>query len=210
MFRIEFSKFERNNSEPGKPPHILWARKSISQFLLCSSSSLLDVLSVFAQHKIHTVAINPTGEWLAFGAGKLGQLLVWEWQSETYVLKQQGHFFDVNAVAYSPDGQLIATGADDGKVKLWNATSGFCFVTFSDHSAPVSAIVFSHTGTVVFSASHDGTVRAYDLVRYRNFRIMAAPAPVQVRAPKLESPKLESSAPESHMPVKSQTRKNSD
>ena len=132
-----------------------------------------------SQHKIHTVAINPTGEWLAFGAGKLGQLLGWEWQSETYVLKQQGHFFDVNAVAYSPDGQLIATGADDGKVKLWNATSGFCFVTFSDHSAPVSTIVFSHTGTVVFSASHDGTVRAYDLVRYRNFRIMAAPAPVQ-------------------------------
>lgn len=43
---------------------------------------LLHTLSI-SQHKIHTVTVNPTGEWLAFGAGKLGQLLVWEWQSET-------------------------------------------------------------------------------------------------------------------------------
>ena len=35
------------------------------------------------------MAINSSGDWLAFGSAKLGQLLVWEWQSETYVLKQQ-------------------------------------------------------------------------------------------------------------------------
>lgn len=29
------------------------------------------------------MAINATGEWLAFGSAALGQLLVWEWQSET-------------------------------------------------------------------------------------------------------------------------------
>ena len=40
------------------------------------------------------------------------------------VLKQQGHFFDMNVVAYSPDGRLLATGGDDGKVKLWNTSSG--------------------------------------------------------------------------------------
>lgn len=35
----------------------------------------------------------------------LGQLLVWEWQSESYVLKQQGHFNSMVSLAYSPDGQ---------------------------------------------------------------------------------------------------------
>ena len=48
---------------------------------------------------------------------RAGQLLVWEWRSETYVLKQQGHFYDVSAVAFSPDGALIATGADDNKAR---------------------------------------------------------------------------------------------
>lgn len=46
----------------------------------------------------------------------LGQLLVWEWQSESYVLKQQGHFNSMVSLAYSPDGQYIVTGGEDGKV----------------------------------------------------------------------------------------------
>ena len=63
--------------------------------------------------------MNPTGEWLAFGCSTVGQLLVWEWQSETYILKQQGHYYDMNVLAYSPDGQLIVTGGDDGKVAVF-------------------------------------------------------------------------------------------
>jgi periodic tryptophan protein 2 len=132
-----------------------------------------------SNEKISSVAINPTGEWLAFGASKLGQLLVWEWQSESYVLKQQGHYYDMNTLAFSGDGQNIATGGEDGKVKLWNANSGFCYVTFPEHSASVSTVEFAKQGQVLFSASLDGTVRAFDLVRYRNFRTFTSPTPVQ-------------------------------
>ena len=71
-----------------------------------------------SQQTVSTVAVNPTGEWLAFGCSNLGQLLVWEWQSESYILKQQGHYYDMNVLAYSPDGQLVVTGGDDGKVFL--------------------------------------------------------------------------------------------
>ena len=140
--------------------------------------SNIHTLSI-SQEKISSVAINSSGEWLAFGAKKLGQLLVWEWQSESYILKQQGHFYDMNTLAYAPDGQTIATGGDDGKVKVWSAHSGFCFVTFSEHTAPISAVAFAKQGGVLFSASLDGTVRAFDLVRYRNFRTFTSPNPVQ-------------------------------
>jgi WD40 repeat protein len=53
---------------------------------------------------------------VALACARLGQLLVWDWRAETYVLKQQGHYYDVAAVAYSPDGALLASGADDSKV----------------------------------------------------------------------------------------------
>ncbi|KAI0049222.1 WD repeat protein [Auriscalpium vulgare] len=132
-----------------------------------------------SQEKISSVAVSASGEWLAFGARRLGQLLVWEWQSESYVLKQQGHFFDMNTLSYAPDGQYIATGGDDGKVKLWNTRSGFCIITFPQHTAAVSAVQFAAQGQVLFSASLDGTVRAFDLVRYRNFRTFTSPSPVQ-------------------------------
>jgi len=77
----------------------------------------LHLLSI-SREKITTAIFNSLGNWLVFGCAKLGQLLVWEWRSESYILKQQGHYFDVNCIAYSPDSQLLATGADDNKVKV--------------------------------------------------------------------------------------------
>lgn len=132
-----------------------------------------------SQNEIESVAVSPTGDWLAFASKKLGQLLVWEWRSETYVLKQQGHYFDLNVVDYSPDGRLLATGADDAKLKLWDTTSGFCYVTFAEHEAPVTGVKFTANGQAVVSCSLDGTVRAFDLNRYKNFRVLTTPEPVQ-------------------------------
>ena len=45
-----------------------------------------------------------------------GQLLVWEWKSESYILKQQGHMYGMSSISYSPDGLLLATGGEDSKV----------------------------------------------------------------------------------------------
>ncbi len=75
----------------------------------------IQVLSV-SREALTSVAFNADGDWLALGCAALGQLLVWEWRSETYVLRQQGHYYDVAVAAFSPDGAMIATGADDAKV----------------------------------------------------------------------------------------------
>jgi periodic tryptophan protein 2 len=128
-----------------------------------------------SQNNIDFVTINRSGEWLAFGASKLGQLLVWEWQSESYILKQQGHFDSMNALTYSPDGQRIITTSDDGKIKVWDIESGFCIVTFTEHTSGVTACEFAKKGNVLFTSSLDGSIRAWDLIRYRNFRTFTAP-----------------------------------
>ena len=134
-----------------------------------------------SQSKIDSVCINNSGEWLALGSSHFGQLLVWEWQSETYVLKQQGHNLDMSTICYSPDGQLIASGGDDGKLKLWNTTNGFCFVTFNEHTAPVTDITWTTLSNAVISSSLDGTVRAFDVIRYKNFRTMTPPTPTPLQ-----------------------------
>ena len=142
----------------------------------------LQRLSV-SNSSLNTVCMGSSGEWLGMGSSRLGQLLVWEWKSESYVLKQQGHIYGLNSLDYSNDGTYIVTGGEDSKVKLWNASSGFCFMTFTAHTAPVTSVLFTGKGAgrVVLSASLDGTVRAHEMLRYKNFRTFTAPpeTPVQ-------------------------------
>ena len=136
-------------------------------------------LSVGAGQLVRACSLNRTGEWLALGCPSSQQLLVWEWRSETYVIKQRGHAYGMRCMAYSPDGIVVATGGEDGKLKLWNATSGFCYVTLEQsHTAPVTRATFA-SSSVVLTASLDGTVRAHDLHRYRTFRTLTTPTPVQ-------------------------------
>jgi periodic tryptophan protein 2 len=141
-------------------------------------SSMIHSLSI-SEQEICSIVINATGDWIGFGCSNLGQLLVWEWQSETYVLKQQGHFNNMACLAYSPDGQHVVTGGEDGKVKVWNVSSGFSFATFTEHTSSITGVAFAPNGKVVLSASLDGTVRAFDMARYRNFRTFASPRPAQ-------------------------------
>ncbi|KRX67649.1 Periodic tryptophan protein 2 -like protein [Trichinella sp. T9] len=139
---------------------------------------LIHNLSV-SEFAIDSVSINNSGDWIAVASARLGQMLVWEWQSKTYVMKQQGHLHNMTCLTYSPDGSIIASGGHDGKVKLWNVNSGFCFKTLDEHSGGITGIVWTQAGKSVISCSLDGTVRAFDLKRYRNFRTFVAPEPVQ-------------------------------
>ena len=128
---------------------------------------------------LSTCAFNASSDLIAMGCAKLGQLLVWNWQSESYVFKQQGHFYDVLSIDFSKDGSQIVTGSADGKVKIWNVRTGLCFVTFTEHRMPVTAVRFIPSNHAVASASMDGTVRAFDLIRYRNFRTFQGSEPTQ-------------------------------
>lgn len=134
------------------------------------------------------MTINSNGEWIALASKMEGQLFVWEWKSETYVLKQQGHFFDLNCLAYSPDGAYLATGGDDGKVKCWTTKNSLCFTTFNDHEGAITDIKFMpKKGNAILTSSQDGTVRAFDLVKYKNFRTLKPNKHTQLTCLAIES-----------------------
>ncbi|KAK0595332.1 hypothetical protein LWI29_005657 [Acer saccharum] len=61
-------------------------------------------------------------------------------------------------------------------LQVWTVSSGFCFVTFAEHTNAVTALHFMANNHCLLSASLDGTVRAWDLFRYRNFRTFTTPS----------------------------------
>lgn len=111
---------------------------------------------------------------MALGIKSLGQLIVWEWKSQSYIFKQKGLIYDSVAMAvYKNGGKFIATGTNDGEVKLWEKKSGFSVASFFEHSASVKDIKFSNPNTL-FSCGLDGNVHAYDAVKYKKFRTYRA------------------------------------
>jgi WD40 repeat protein len=76
-----------------------------------------------------------------------------------------GHTAWVSSVAFSPDGQYIVAGSDDGPIRVWNVMTGETAAgPFSGHTGWVSSVAFSPDSQYIVSSSHDGTIRLWNAV----------------------------------------------
>jgi len=69
----------------------------------------------------------------------------------------KGHSVYVYSVAFSPDGNRVASGSTDQMVKIWDSYTGRELLTLKGHTGGVDTLAFSPNGQYLISGSDDGT-----------------------------------------------------
>jgi WD40 repeat protein len=112
----------------------------------------------------YIVAYSPDGQTLALASGSDDKTIkLWDVNTGNLLQTLKGHSELVNSVAYSPDGQTLASGNNDKTIKLWNVNTGNLLQTLEGHSNSVLSVAYSPDGQTVASGSRDSTIKLWNV-----------------------------------------------
>jgi WD40 repeat protein len=102
------------------------------------------------------VQYSSDGSLLAVGSS----VGVWLYDADTHeeINLLTGHASTVSCIAFSPDGQTLASGSSDGTIRLWNPHTGQHKTTLMrDDMWDVTSVAFSPDSSTLASGGGDGT-----------------------------------------------------
>jgi WD40 repeat protein len=80
-----------------------------------------------------------------------------------------GHSHAVWSVAFSPDGQTLASGNYDRTIKLWGMPDGKLLGNLTGHDKAVRSVAFSPNGQMLASGSADETIKLWTVPLTQKF-----------------------------------------
>ena len=125
--------------------------------------------TVTYQAPISVLAFSPNGK--LFAAGSQKQIRLWNmgtgnWGKGITSIdnRKDGRevFHGAKALVFSPDNTTLINGDGNGRLQLWDITTGDELITLNGHMEGVETLQFSPDGNTLVSAAQDGTILLWD------------------------------------------------
>jgi small GTP-binding protein len=84
----------------------------------------------------------------------------------------RGHTDAIRDITWSPDGKILASGAKDETIRLWDVANGRLLRTLEGHSGEVNSVSWSPDGKILASGAKDKTIRLWDVANGRLLRTL--------------------------------------
>lgn len=110
---------------------------------------------------VEVVQFSPDGKNLLTGSKSVR---LWDTKTGKELTTFEEHKGYVSSLAFSPDGNTIFSGSNEGIISLWDSKTGQKIQEFQGHSREISSGTFSPDGTTILTCGFwDGIARLWDL-----------------------------------------------
>lgn len=125
--------------------------------------------------RVLTLAWSPDGKSIASG-GEDKMVHIWNMQRErgsfltSWLFHTRGqftfrgHFGRVNALAWSPNGQRVASVGSDKTLQVWDTISGRKYFIHRNPSSTLTSVAWSYDGRFLATGGNDKLVQVWDTV----------------------------------------------
>jgi WD40 repeat protein/tRNA A-37 threonylcarbamoyl transferase component Bud32 len=169
---VAFSPDGKRLAAGGGDPASKGRGGKVSVWDAATGKELLSFLDL--PHWVNSVAFSPDGKHLAAAGGDLwvtagrdpgrlvGEVFVWDAATGREIHRLHGHTHWVTDVAFSPDGERLASAGADKTLKVWKVLSGQEVLTLRGHTRWVRGVAFGPDGKVLASTGDDRVVKLWD------------------------------------------------
>ncbi|NDJ78687.1 MAG: protein kinase, partial [Chloroflexi bacterium] len=110
---------------------------------------------------VRQMAFSPAGDRLVSSSQR--ETLLWDMVEIRRLDELATETGGVQAIAWSPEGTLLVTGANDGQMQVWDASTGQDMRTLTDYTGTITQLAFDPAGTRLASAGTDGNVTVWSI-----------------------------------------------
>src|SRR5262249_23858687 len=120
--------------------------------------------------KIWAMALSPDSRWLAAAGwthqqcmGRCGDVRLYEFATGRLAAVLEGHVNPVDALAFSPDSRLLASGSKDLSAIIWDVQGQKIVQRLKGHKDYIFSIAFTPDGKRLVTGSFDNTLRLWSV-----------------------------------------------